>query len=1137
MSGQQIGGAVGFVVGAYFGYPQLGYMIGSALGAAVDPEKIDGPRLRDAQAQTAIDGIPISFGYGTFPTSGNIIWTGPLVEVRKNVKQGKGSGPVVREYHYLRSYAIGVCEGPIAGFLLIRRNGKVVYDARTTTEIQNEYLDAGGTLANMINHVATLRAASAKFIDRVTFYSGDETQLADPTIEAHEGVGNVAAFRGLSYIVVEEDDLTDFGGAIPQYEFVVTYAGTVQPTQDPKWWLVGQHASGNQNKIYYSDDAITWDGPYVRDPFTSAGESALQPMHWAVSNMFISGDGASSELISDYDPSDGVGTVVTSQFAGQVVTAIDGVVFGWQNSANGYKVSGDGGLTFTSHTIVSGRHMVAVARMGNLWLARTNTLADSGHIVFSGQALPTTWTIASSFPLVTYQDAIFTYSGGAFILDNLQGVTRTTNGDTWTRTAGLFPVTTGNSDCVGDTDDNGIWLVAVANNGNVYKSTDNGQSWSTIAAPSGNATQKISRIEYAGGTWVVTYRADVSFDATVWVSTNNGTSWTQSNIPVAGLGAEDYAIAYAHVCDDAAPPPGFMAIPDAPGAWVSPSGTVYVQGCSDVIDRSQVTLATIVAALCERAGLDATEYDVSQLTDLVDGYRIANEGGVDGMITPLMLGYFFGAAEWDKKLRFIKYGAAATETLTLEDLAEKDGEAVVKQRTQEAELLRKQTIAYLSPTALYTRSTQQAERRAGTIRARGESTIELPIVMDDDEAAKVADKRIKIGWSETDKFEFCLPYRFAELTPTDVRYLQDLNGVIHRVRILEIEDDSGVRHVKAILDRASSYDSNAVGLPPTPGTIVTPNIIGPTLMFVLDLPLWRSSDEDTLGLYVAASGLLGGWTGAQIDVSTDSGASYVEAAQVTTAATIGYTTTDLDDWATSENPEDQEVTVYLPVAPESVSYETLLRYNNRAVIQSNTGKWEILQYQTATVVDSTTFTLSGLVRGRYNTTPGEADSGATFILLDAAIQFVEVERQMLDTEFLVRASSYGTLSDNNEPIEYEFEDGFSQTEWPVHNVTAVRDTTGDIAVSCILRARLGVETAPYHSAHFIGVRFTYADGTASVSYDVSAASIGTSPTASHDYTYEQQVADWGTPPASFAVTVAPLNDITGEGPLSTGITV
>ena len=52
MSGAQIGGAIGAVVGYFFGAPQLGFAIGSSLGGAIDPTKIKGPRLSDTQTQS-----------------------------------------------------------------------------------------------------------------------------------------------------------------------------------------------------------------------------------------------------------------------------------------------------------------------------------------------------------------------------------------------------------------------------------------------------------------------------------------------------------------------------------------------------------------------------------------------------------------------------------------------------------------------------------------------------------------------------------------------------------------------------------------------------------------------------------------------------------------------------------------------------------------------------------------------------------------------------------------------------------------------------------------------------------------------------------------------------------------------------
>ena len=38
---------VGGVVGSFFGVPQLGWMLGSLVGNAIDPQVIKGPRIGD----------------------------------------------------------------------------------------------------------------------------------------------------------------------------------------------------------------------------------------------------------------------------------------------------------------------------------------------------------------------------------------------------------------------------------------------------------------------------------------------------------------------------------------------------------------------------------------------------------------------------------------------------------------------------------------------------------------------------------------------------------------------------------------------------------------------------------------------------------------------------------------------------------------------------------------------------------------------------------------------------------------------------------------------------------------------------------------------------------------------------------
>ena len=218
MSTGNILGAIGAVVGFIVGGPQgasIGYSIGSGIGNAIDPPKIEGPKLTDGAQQTGTVGVPIPFGYGKFPVAGNVIWAAELKERKKTERTGKGSGPKVTTYTYTRSYAIGVCEGPIYRFLQIKRNGKVVYDWSGMLDMPPG-LSGKEQMLWIAQHQVYLN-----WIRNTVLYLGGETQMPDSTITAYEGVGNVAPFRGLAYIVVTDDDLTDLRGAIPQYEFVV----------------------------------------------------------------------------------------------------------------------------------------------------------------------------------------------------------------------------------------------------------------------------------------------------------------------------------------------------------------------------------------------------------------------------------------------------------------------------------------------------------------------------------------------------------------------------------------------------------------------------------------------------------------------------------------------------------------------------------------------------------------------------------------------------------------------------------------------------------------------------------------------------------------------------------------------------
>lgn len=195
---------VGAVAGFFIGGPtgaQYGWLAGSVAGALVGSQTRRSVRVNETGAQTTTEGAPRAIVYGAAIVTGNLIDTGPIRIVETTEEAKGGSGPSSTTRSYFRTYAIRVCEGPIAAYLMIKRDGKVVYDVREGANFQ---------------------AANDIFTGYTARYLGTESQMPDPDLEAIHGVGEVPAYRGSAYVVFTDDNLTARQGSVPQWEFLVT---------------------------------------------------------------------------------------------------------------------------------------------------------------------------------------------------------------------------------------------------------------------------------------------------------------------------------------------------------------------------------------------------------------------------------------------------------------------------------------------------------------------------------------------------------------------------------------------------------------------------------------------------------------------------------------------------------------------------------------------------------------------------------------------------------------------------------------------------------------------------------------------------------------------------------------------------
>ena len=195
-----VGGAIAGPIGAAIG-SVVGAVIDSKIVAALTPEqKIEGHRLEDLRVTTSTEGAVIPRVYGRMRVGGNIIWATDFREEKHTTESGGGKGgggggeTRTTEFLYFCSFAVALCEGPIA------RIGRVWADGKPFKLKKVNY----------------------------RLHRGTETQERDPLIRSMMGDNRTPAYRGLAYIVFDDLPLKKFGNRIPQLSFEV-----FRPVDDP----------------------------------------------------------------------------------------------------------------------------------------------------------------------------------------------------------------------------------------------------------------------------------------------------------------------------------------------------------------------------------------------------------------------------------------------------------------------------------------------------------------------------------------------------------------------------------------------------------------------------------------------------------------------------------------------------------------------------------------------------------------------------------------------------------------------------------------------------------------------------------------------------------------------------------------
>ena len=510
---------------------------------------------------------------------------------------------------------------------------------------------------------------------------------------------------------------------------------------------------------------------------------------------------------------------------------------------------------------------------------------------------------------------------------------------------------------------------------------------------------------------------------------------------------------------------------------------------------------------------------------MIDGYVIDSVVSPRDALTLLAGLLMFEAVESGEAMHFVRRGRKALATFTKDDVVEDDNNPLTSvQRAQETELPAEiavgfsDTLADFRPTSANARRLVTGSRR--TDSSDTNATISYAI------ASGLADAMLQDLWAGRETWTLALGGRQIALEAADICDLVTDDGT-ETVLVTRIEDGA-VRRIEA-----RSIDPEI--LTPTPGVsralppATTTHPSAPDIL-LLDLPL-ITGDEPGYAPRIAA--FASPWPGAiAVAVGTpDTG--YPARQVLRRRAVTGELTAALTGggplgrWDAAESITVRLYGGALAGAPE------LAVLNGADIAAIGTGEtgFEVVQFETATLVGSSTWRLDGLLRGQGGTidiAAGGHAVGARFVLLDGAAEVLDISAAEAGLSLTLRCGPAGAVYDPEIFVDVPLTAARRGLKClaPVH-LTAERDPgSGDVTIAWIRQSRIGADAWEPVEIPLGETSETYEVAVLDGSTTLRTLA-ATSPSAV--YSAADQIADFGSPPSIIAVRVSQVSPTEGPG--------
>jgi hypothetical protein len=557
------------------------------------------------------------------------------------------------------------------------------------------------------------------------------------------------------------------------------------------------------------------------------------------------------------------------------------------------------------------------------------------------------------------------------------------------------------------------------------------------------------------------------------------------------------------------------------------------------------------------ARMDAGFLDTSGATDSVDGYSLAGSANLKQAFQPLFLAYDLVAQTDGDGLRVFKREDALVLDVDPEDLASAEDGRVASERRlvvkdqPELRLPSSVSVKYLDKeNAVQSGSQRETARVGGTPGT--ELSVNLPLVLAGAgaEARAIAKRVLYQSFITRQTVDLSLPPKYAYIQENDVLRIPRVMDKDWLLRVTKVDQGvSGLIQIEAVHELREAMTQTGVAEPPTTGETQDVGTPTPVVGLTIDPPTIippRQPDPGTPTTPVEPPYILSAvvvpqpgrfFPGAEVwwKRQDEDEESYAYIGSHAAEARIGVAQTALGGSPATGLYRDDVNTVDIEVYTGALfsatdGLKSILNGANLAILGP-----EVIAFETATLIDTSTFRLSGLWRG-LGGTGGEIDShvsGEAFLLLSGpGIVAFGLPQTALGVPIHVKQRTPGEDLADVPEIATTIEDGGMKPAAPVNVFTNRSGSGGDAGDTTIRWDRVGktasrifgdasVPLAPFPSELY-EVEIRNASGDVVRTVSTSSTSLV--------YTFAEQASDLIDLVDSFDVEVFQVNtDYGGSG--------